>query len=135
VFEISQVNNTKNQKCLEKMQSFLSKNSQENDFIGRFYLNKYSERNKQHQDLLQYACSDLPSLCLYLIPHFNKYKLLTSKKKDFEIFCGICTIRQEKDLQDEDICFIIEKAYEMNPSHPRRNNWVLDHLKKLKGSL
>ncbi len=58
-----------------------------------------------------------------VIPHFLKYPLLSSKRKDFEKFVAICQMIYEgKHLKEDTLKEIVEFSYQMNGLGARRYN-------------
>ena len=56
-----------------------------------------------------------------VIPHFQKYPLLSSKKKDFEKFVAICQMIYEgKHLKQDALKEIVTMSYQMNGLGARR---------------
>ncbi len=56
-----------------------------------------------------------------IIPHFEKYPLLTTKLSDFQTFSWICDqIAASRHLNDVCLAEIIDKAYTMNQSGKRK---------------
>lgn len=57
-----------------------------------------------------------------VIPHFETYPLQGAKKRDFELFKGICKmVKANLHLSLRYLPEIIEMAYQMNPSGKRRH--------------
>jgi hypothetical protein len=58
-----------------------------------------------------------------IIPHFERYPLLSMKQKDFEIFKEICLIVDRKEhLTKNGFVRIINLAYKMNGSGKRKRS-------------
>ena len=69
----------------------------------------------------RYEVRSLDDLIEVIIPHFNKYPLLSSKIKDFKIFSKICKMMQKSDhRKKKGLIKIINLAYRMNPGGLRR---------------
>ena len=70
---------------------------------------------------LKYEVRDLASLLTRVIPHFEQYPLMSSKRKDFETFAAICRLLGgRKHLNREGLREIASLAVRMNPSGKRR---------------
>ena len=70
---------------------------------------------------LKYEVRRLDDLIQKIIPHFEKYPLLSSKHKDFLIFKKICfMMKQEKHKNLSGLRKIINLAFKMNASGRRR---------------
>jgi hypothetical protein len=69
----------------------------------------------------KYEVRGIDDLIKKIIPHFQKFPLQTSKKKDFLLFTEICEqVYQKHHLNFDYLRGIIEKAYRMNPSGKRK---------------
>ena len=78
---------------------------------------RFSRRDQNYK----YESRNITDLVTKIIPHFQRYPLLTSKKKDFDSFHAICRmIRQNLHLNRDGLRQIIELAYEMNESGKRK---------------
>jgi hypothetical protein len=70
---------------------------------------------------LKYEVRDLASLLARVIPHFEHYPLMSSKRKDFEKFAVICRLLEgRRHLTREGLQEIATLALTMNPSGKRR---------------
>ena len=70
---------------------------------------------------IKYEVRDLASLLARVIPHFEQYPLMSSKRRDFEIFAVICRLLEgRKHLNREGMREIATLAVTMNPSGKRR---------------
>lgn len=70
---------------------------------------------------LKYEVRSIPDLVERVIPHFEMYPLLSSKRYDFERFAQVCRLmRDGKHLTREGLQQIVDLACEMNPSGIRR---------------
>ena len=70
---------------------------------------------------LKYEVRSIDDLISKIIPHFKKYPIISSKKKDFTIFSKICSlIKTESHLKKTGLIKIIKLAYKMNGSGKRR---------------
>ena len=70
---------------------------------------------------LKYEVRSLNDLINKIIPHFEKYPLVSNKQKDFELFKQVCFLMQ-KELHKEKkgLQRIINLAFQMNPSGKRK---------------
>src|SRR3989338_10290241 len=70
---------------------------------------------------LKYEVRSLEDLIKHVIPHFEKYPMLSTKQTDFESFKKICFLMQ-KGLHKEKkgLKKIIDLAFKMNPSGKRK---------------
>jgi hypothetical protein len=84
-----------------------------------------------HRDkTLKYEVRNHNDLMLKIIPHFEKYQLLSAKQKDFKLFKEICLMIDRKEhLNKNGFIKIIELAYQMNGSGKRKRS--KDELIKL----
>lgn len=70
---------------------------------------------------LKYEIRSLEKLVEKVIPHFEKYPLLSSKQKDFLFFRDVCLLMMENaHTNSSGLKKIISLAFEMNPSGKRR---------------
>jgi hypothetical protein len=70
---------------------------------------------------MKYEVRNLSNLCDIIIPHFEKYPLLTQKKEDFRKFKQICFImRKNLHRTKQGLETIINLACDMNPSGTRK---------------
>ena len=91
---------------------------------GSIRYNKSDQTNR-------FETRSLEHLNKAVIPHFRRYPLLSSKKKDFELFAQICEKMAKKEhLSPLGLREIINIALTMNPNGSRRY-----HLKYLLGKL
>ena len=69
----------------------------------------------------KFEVRSLKDIVKKVIPHFEKYPLIGTKSKDFEIFREIC-LKMQANLHrnKEHLIWIIENAYKMNPSGKRK---------------
>lgn len=78
---------------------------------------RFSKRDQNYK----YEVRSLKDLTSVIIPHFEKYPLMTSKRSDFDKFVLICALmKQNKHLNKKYLLQIIDLAYEMNGSGKRR---------------
>ncbi len=69
---------------------------------------------------LKYEVRDLASLLAKVIPHFERYPLMSSKRRDFEKFAIICRMLERRaHLNREGLCEIASLAVTMNSSGKR----------------
>ncbi len=77
---------------------------------------------------LKYEVRSVQDLVEKVIPHFEKFPLLSSKRGDFEKFAQICRLMNERQhLSREGFNRIVDLAFEMNPSGIRKHS--LDEIK------
>ncbi len=70
---------------------------------------------------MKYEVRDLASLITKVIPHFEKYPLMSGKRKDFETFAAICRLLERREhLTPLGLREIAALAVTMNPSGKRR---------------
>ena len=94
------------------------------------FFNCGSIRFSRHDGFYKYEVRSLNDLHENIIPHFNKYILISPKKENFEIFQRICfSIKSNKYKNPETLKSIIKMAYEMNKQGKRK--YLLDDLLKL----
>jgi len=82
---------------------------------------------------LEVRCID--NLVKKIIPHFKKYPLISSKRKDFGNFAKICAmVAKRKHLNQKGLRRIVKMAYQMNPSGQRRykQSDILKELSQMK---
>lgn len=78
---------------------------------------RYSRSDRTYK----YESRSIKDITKKIIPHFQKYSLQGSKRKDFEKFSEICKmIHQNLHLSKKYLPKIIEIAYSMNPSGKRK---------------
>ena len=70
---------------------------------------------------LKYEVRSLNDLIYKVIPHFDKYSMVSDKQKDFKLFKQVCLLMQ-KELHKEKIGLqkIMNLAFQMNPSGKRK---------------
>ncbi|KAF0133701.1 MAG: homing endonuclease/LAGLIDADG family 23S rRNA group I intron [Candidatus Saganbacteria bacterium] len=87
-----------------------------NDFFGIGGI-----RFSKNDQCYKFEVRSVKELYKFIIPHFDKYPLETSKKKDFEIFKELCfLVYTNQHLSKVILEEIIKKAYKMNPSGKRK---------------
>ena len=70
---------------------------------------------------LKYEVRSLSDLVDKIIPHFEKYPLLSKKQKDFKFFKQICFLMQRNLHRNEKgLLRIMNLAFQMNPSGKRK---------------
>lgn len=80
-------------------------------------------RFSKADQMYKYEVRSIGDLMKYIIPHFEKFPLRTSKQRDFEIFNEVCRlIYQSKHLNRKYLEQIIQMSYQMNQSGKRRNS-------------
>lgn len=69
----------------------------------------------------KYEVRSVQNLVTQILPHFVKYPLQTSKRKDFELLCEICRLIENRThLSTDGLQQIINLAYQMNNLGARR---------------
>jgi hypothetical protein len=77
----------------------------------------------------KFEVRSLKDLTLKVIPHFKKYKLLSSKNIDFEKFCEVCEMMKRKEHFNKlGLVKIINLACEINACEARR--YIKENLLK-----
>ncbi|OGI83453.1 hypothetical protein A2997_01835 [Candidatus Nomurabacteria bacterium RIFCSPLOWO2_01_FULL_36_10b] len=70
---------------------------------------------------LKYEVRSLSDLVSFIIPHFNRYPLVSAKQKDFEFFKKVCFFMQiEMHKNKKGLNKIMNLAFRMNPSGKRK---------------
>ncbi len=70
---------------------------------------------------LKYEVRSIRELLAKIIPHFERYPLISSKRHDFEIFAEICRMMSRKEhLMPKGFNKIAELASEMNTSGKKK---------------
>ena len=70
---------------------------------------------------LKYEVRSLDELIKKIIPHFEKYPLLSDKQKDFEFFKQVCFLMQRNLHREKNgLEKIMNLAFKMNPSGKRK---------------
>jgi len=101
----------------------------------RQFFNCGSIRFSKSDQCFKYEVRNIDELRKFIIPHFRKFPLMTTKKADFEIFSKICeNVAQVKHRNPEHLKEIIRMAFKMNGSGRRKYKKakllsVLDKLK------
>ena len=90
---------------------FLMQNVFKCGFIRRDYSDK----------TLKYEVRSLDDLMEKIIPHFEKFPLLSDKQKDFNYFRKVCFLMQRNSHKEKaGLKKILEHAFKMNPSGKRK---------------
>ena len=70
---------------------------------------------------LKFETRNLENLTKKVIPHFQKFPLLSEKQKDFKIFAEVCDLVTKKQhLNRDGLKKIANLAFQMNPSGKRK---------------
>ncbi len=70
---------------------------------------------------LKYEVRSLEDIVNKIIPHFEKYPLLSFKQKDFKLFKQICLLMQKNMHRNKNgLRKIVNLAFKMNPSGKRK---------------
>ena len=70
---------------------------------------------------LKYEVRSLDDLIRHIIPHFEKYPLVSDKQKDFEFFKKVCLLMQKQLHKNKNgLRKILNLAFQMNPSGKRK---------------
>src|SRR3989344_5704857 len=78
-------------------------------------------RRDYHDKTVKFEIRDHNDLVNKVIPHFERFPLLSAKDKDFRLFKQICKmIDEEKHLLKDGYSQILDLAYQMNGSGKRR---------------
>lgn len=89
-------------------------------------------RPNKGDNTMKFEIRSLRALLDVVIPHFEKYPLLSSKRKEFEKFVIICKLlSQNLHLTEEGFKTILDLAFEMNGVGARRykKEYILNTLK------
>ena len=80
---------------------------------------RYSKSDRTYK----YESRSISDLTRRIVPHFERYPLVGSKRRDFEIFADVCKKANANQHLNKDVLrSIIEQAYQMNPSGKRRHD-------------
>lgn len=80
-----------------------------------------SIRFSRSDNSFKYEVRSLNDLIERVIPHFQKYPLLTTKAQDFRIFAEICqALVEKKHLEPTEMSRLVDLAFQMNNSGTRR---------------
>ncbi len=78
-------------------------------------------RPDRSDNTIKFEVRDLASLIAKVIPHFERYPLISGKRQDFEKFAAICRLLERRRyLTREGLREIAALAVTMNPSGKRR---------------
>ena len=92
-------------------------------YLFKEFLKCGTIRRNPSDRTFKFETRSIDDLINKVIPHFRKYPLLSSKKKDFEKFVEICNnISKGKHLQNNGLREILEISYRMNGFGARRYN-------------
>ena len=109
---------------LEVRPSFsVSQNGDRQEVLKLFqrYLDCVTIRRNPSDRTFKYESRSIKDLIGKVIPHFQKYPLLSSKKKDFEKFAALCQMIYEgKHLKQDTLKEIVTISYQMNGLGARR---------------
>ena len=87
----------------------------------RVYFGCRGFRPDRSDKTLKYEVRDLASLMAKVIPHFEQYPLMSSKRRDFEKFATICRLlERRRHLTSDGLREIARLAVTMNSSGKRR---------------
>ena len=87
----------------------------------RLYFGCGGFRPDRSDKTLKYEVRDLASLMAKVIPHFEQYPLMSSKRRDFEKFATICRLlERRRHLTSDGLREIARLAVTMNSSGKRR---------------
>ena len=90
------------------------------DIIKEYFGCGYIRRD-YHDKTVKFEIRDHNDLVNKVIPHFERFPLLSAKDKDFRLFKQICKmIDEEKHLLKDGYSQILDLAYQMNGSGKRR---------------
>jgi hypothetical protein len=80
-----------------------------------------SIRPDRSDSTLKYEVRDIDALIEKVIPHFERYPLLSGKKKEFERFASVCRLVQQRaHLTETGLREIVKLSMEMNASGKRK---------------
>ena len=99
------------------------------------FFNCGSIRFSKSDQVYKYEVRNISDLRKKIIPHFDKFPLMTAKRNDFQIFKQICNqVAQSKHLNPEHLKEIIGLAFQMNKSGKRKytETKLLSVLDKMK---
>jgi hypothetical protein len=109
---------------LEVRPSFsVSQNSDRQEVLLLFqqYFGCGTIRRNPSDRTYKYEVRSIKDLVDKVIPHFLRFPLISSKRKDFELFVRICNmIHASKHLQTDSLKEIVEFSYQMNGLGARR---------------
>ena len=90
------------------------------DIVHSYFGCGYVRRDYSDKTV-KFEIRDHHQLMTKVIPHFEKYPLLSGKQKDFLLFREICgLIKHKQHLSHEGFARIVKLAYQMNGSGKRK---------------
>jgi hypothetical protein len=123
-FSVSFSFNSRLKTCVEVRPSFsISQHKRSKEILIKIkkYFGVGGIRFCKKDQNYKYEVRSINDLTKIIIPNFQKYPLMTQKKKDFEIFIDICNMMSKGLHLNSNYLFeIIEKAYLMNESGKRK---------------
>ena len=70
---------------------------------------------------LKYEVRSLEGLIKHIIPHFDKYPMVSNKQKDFQLFKQVCFLMQKQlHKEKKGLQKIMHLAFQMNPGGKRK---------------
>ena len=88
-----------------------------------------------NSNVLTFSIESRKSIKKYVIPHFLMYSLQTKKSVDFEIFCQVINLMENKEhFKIDGFKSIVNLAFQMNPEGKNRKYLLSDVLSNLKES-
>lgn len=89
--------------------------------IMQQYFDCCTLRRDYHDKTLKLETRQIKNLTDKIIPHFEKFPLLSAKQKDFELFAQVCKlVRARQHVTKLGLKKIVNLAFQMNPSGRRR---------------
>lgn len=80
-----------------------------------------SIRPDRSDKTLKYEVRRLEDILRVVVPHFERWPMLSSKQHDFELFVLVCSLLKEGAHHDASkFCKVVEVAFQMNPSGRRK---------------
>ncbi|KKU31913.1 MAG: LAGLIDADG homing endonuclease [Candidatus Amesbacteria bacterium GW2011_GWB1_47_19] len=110
---------------LEVRPSFsVSQNADRSEVLSLFQqiLGCGTIRPDRSDKTLKFEIRSLSELVEKVIPFFEKYHLMSSKRKDFSVFSQICHLMNEGNKSKSELEHIIRLAMKMNVSGKRKYN-------------
>ena len=90
------------------------------DLIQEFFKCGFMRRDYADKTL-KYEVRSLEELLEHIIPHFEKFSLISAKQKDFLLFADICKrMKNGEHRTVEGFKKIVQRAYKMNGSGKRK---------------
>ena len=90
-------------------------------YLMQDYFGCGSMRRDFSDKTLKYEVRSIENLVQKVIPHFEKYPLLSSKQKDFESFKRVCYLMlKKKHRTSSGLRQVMAVAFKMNPSGRRK---------------